>query len=159
MSNLGKGLDASRSTIIKSILAREGPKTLSQLYEALVETFPEQFGNISRNKFKRVYVKNLKEFKQIIVKPLRDPEALEALRKDPKSRVTSARREAWMVSVSEATASKFTAENSELDNNQAGILDKIESARLKSKGFWEGKTNTPYDWRSILKASGAKVDA
>ncbi|KAJ2381819.1 hypothetical protein H4S02_006047, partial [Coemansia sp. RSA 2611] len=80
MSATVAAIEASRSTIIKSLLSREGPKTINQLYVALHQTFPDNFKGMSRHRFKRVYLKNLKEFKHIRVKVSRDPELLDKLR-------------------------------------------------------------------------------
>ncbi|KAJ1721475.1 hypothetical protein LPJ53_004010 [Coemansia erecta] len=150
-------MEASRSTIIKSILAREGPKTINQLFLAAHKAYPEQFKAISRHKFKRVYLKNLKEFKQIIVKPLRDPELLAKLREDPESRVTGTRKEAWVVTISESLMQKYLSGEVDLSKSSTEIVETIEKERSKSKDFWEGNSNTPHDWRAILEASGHKT--
>ncbi|KAJ2063164.1 hypothetical protein GGI17_001900 [Coemansia sp. S146] len=149
--------EASRSTIIKSLLSREGPKTINQLYVALHNSFPDNFSGMSRHKFKRVYLKNLKEFKHIKIKVHRDPELLEKLRNDPDSRVTPTDKEAWMVEVADSLARKYLTGDVDLGVNHKEILDKINSERAKSKDFWEGKTNVPHDWRAVLKAAGEKT--
>ncbi|KAJ1877480.1 hypothetical protein H4R99_007289 [Coemansia sp. RSA 1722] len=150
-------MEASRSTIIKSILVREGPKTINQLFLAAHKSFPEQFKGVSRHKFKRVYLKNLKEFKHVEIKPVRDPEALEKLRQDPDSRVTIAKKEAWLVRISERLIAKYESGQVNLDTSHKDILKKIEQERSKSKDFWAGNTNKPHDWRAVLEASGHKV--
>ncbi|KAJ1906084.1 hypothetical protein LPJ71_004389 [Coemansia sp. S17] len=149
--------EASRSTIIKSLLSREGPKTINQLYVALHNSFPDNFKGMSRHKFKRVYLKNLKEFKHIKIKVHREPELLERLRNDPESRISVTDKEAWMVEVADSLARKYLSGDVDLGVNHKEILDKINSERTKSKDFWEGKTNVPHDWRAVLKAAGEKT--
>ncbi|KAJ2492889.1 hypothetical protein IWW37_001061 [Coemansia sp. RSA 2050] len=157
MSATVSAIEASRSTIIKSLLSREGPKTINQLYVALHQTFPDNFKGMSRHRFKRVYLKNLKEFKQIRIKVCRDPELLEKLRNDPDSRVTASDKEAWLIEVAESLAVKYLAGQVDLGVNHKNILEKINTERSKSKDFWEGKTNVPHDWRAVLKAAGEKT--
>ncbi|KAJ2879199.1 hypothetical protein IWW38_006163 [Coemansia aciculifera] len=149
--------EASRSTIIKSLLTREGPKTINQLYMALHTSYPDNFKGMSRHKFKRVYLKNLKEFKHIKVKVCRDPDVLEKLRNDPESRVSTTAKEAWMIEVEDSLARKYLSGDVDLGVNHKQILDKINSERTKSKDFWEGKTNVPHDWRAVLNAAGEKT--
>ncbi|KAJ2905814.1 hypothetical protein GGI21_004122 [Coemansia aciculifera] len=149
--------EASRSTIIKSLLTREGPKTINQLYMALHTSYPDNFKGMSRHKFKRVYLKNLKEFKHIKVKVCRDPDVLEKLRNDPESRVSTTAKEAWMIEVEDSLARKYLSGDVDLGVNHKHILDKINSERTKSKDFWEGKTNVPHDWRAVLNAAGEKT--
>ncbi|KAJ2811504.1 hypothetical protein H4S07_002023 [Coemansia furcata] len=149
--------EASRSTIIKSLLSREGPKTINQLYVALHKSFPDNFQGMSRHKFKRVYLKNLKEFKHIKIKVHRDPDLLEKLRNDPESRVTLTDKEAWMIEVEDSLAKKYLTGDVDLGVSHKVILEKINTERAKSKDFWEGKTNVPHDWRAVLKAAGAKT--
>ncbi|KAJ1827834.1 hypothetical protein LPJ73_005855, partial [Coemansia sp. RSA 2703] len=116
-----------------------------------------QFKAVSRHKFKRVYLKNLKEFKQITVKPLRDPEFIAKLREDPESRVSPTKKEAWVVTIAESLMEKYLSGEVDLNKSSAGIVDTIEKERSKSKDFWEGNSNTPHDWRAILEASGHKT--
>ncbi|KAJ1829532.1 hypothetical protein LPJ56_000294 [Coemansia sp. RSA 2599] len=151
-------MEASRSTIIKSVLVREGPKTMNQLFEAVHKSFPEQFKGVSRHKFKRVYLKNLKQFKQIEVKPERDPEVLEKLRMDPESRVTGARKEAWLIRVPQSMIAKYESGEVDLNKSHKSIVETIEQERSKSKDFWTGNSNKPHDWRAVLEASGHKVN-
>ncbi|KAJ2859392.1 hypothetical protein FB639_005788, partial [Coemansia asiatica] len=146
-------MEASRSTIIKSILVREGPKTINQLFTAAHKSFPEQFKGVSRHKFKRVYLKNLKEFKHVEIKPVRDPEVLEKLRQDPESRVTAAKKEAWLVRISDSLITKYESGKVDLGTSHKNIIEKIEQERSKSKDFWAGSTNKPHDWRAVLEAS------
>ncbi|KAJ1954129.1 hypothetical protein EC988_002597 [Linderina pennispora] len=150
-------MEASRSTIIKSLLAREGPKTMNQLFVALHKGFPQQFKGMSRHKFKRVYLRNLKEFSHIKVKPVRDPEVLQKLREDPDSRVGMTDKDAWLFSIDESLAAKYQSGQVDLavDHNQ--ILDLIGAERAKSRDFWEGNTNTPHDWKAALEAAGHKT--
>ncbi|KAJ1824061.1 hypothetical protein LPJ60_001050 [Coemansia sp. RSA 2675] len=157
MSATVAAIEASRSTIIKSLLSREGPKTINQLYVALHQTFPDNFKGMSRHRFKRVYLKNLKEFKHIRVKVSRDPELLDKLRSDPESRVTASDKEAWLIEVAEPLAVKYLTGQVDLGVNHKDILEKINTERSKSKDFWEGKTNVPHDWRAVLKAAGNKT--
>ncbi|KAJ2743581.1 hypothetical protein GGI20_003641 [Coemansia sp. BCRC 34301] len=157
MSSFIAATEASRSTIIKSLLSREGPKTINQLFMALHTSFPENFKGMSRHKFKRVYLKNLKEFKHIRIKVHRDPDLLERLRNDPESRVTATDKEAWMVEVEDSLARKYLTGEVDLSVNHKQILDKIHTERARSKDFWEGKTNVPHDWRAVLNAAGEKT--
>ncbi|KAJ1931071.1 hypothetical protein FBU59_006839 [Linderina macrospora] len=150
-------MEASRSTIIKSLLAREGPKTMNQLFVALHKGFPAEFKGLSRHKFKRVYLKNLKEFKHIKVKPVRDPETLVRLRTDPDSRVGVTDKDAWLISIDESLAVKYQTGQVDLAVDHKQILSRIETERSKSKDFWEGKTNTPHDWKAALEAAGHKT--
>ncbi|KAJ2163148.1 hypothetical protein GGF46_000077 [Coemansia sp. RSA 552] len=150
-------MEASRSTIMKSILAREGPKTIQQLFVAVKKSFPEQFEEVSRHKFKNVYVKNLKGTQQIQVKPQRDPEALKKLYMDPDSRVTSGQKVAWVLRLNDNIAAKYQEGEISLDTSAKSIVERIDEERSKSKRFWEGATNTPHDWRAALKARGDKT--
>ncbi|KAJ2783230.1 hypothetical protein H4R18_001831 [Coemansia javaensis] len=150
-------MEASRSTLIKSFLAREGPHTIGQLYEALTTRFPQQFGSVSRTKFKAVYLKNMKEFGQIKVKPCRDDAVLAKLREDPTSRVTSMREVAWLVSVNEDVAAKHLSDDIDLSVSHKSIVEQVDRETTRSKDFWTGKTNKPHDWRAALKAAGHKT--
>ncbi|KAI8324863.1 hypothetical protein GQ54DRAFT_41483 [Martensiomyces pterosporus] len=150
-------MEASRSTIIKSLLAREGPKTMNQLFVALHKSFPEQFRGVSRHKFKRVYLRNLKEFQHIKVKPCRESELLEKLRADPESRVGHLDKVAWLIHIGDSLAPKYTSGSVDLNTSHKTILDRIETERAKSKDFWEGRSNTPHDWRAVLEAAGHKT--
>ncbi|KAJ2478014.1 hypothetical protein IWW47_006149 [Coemansia sp. RSA 2052] len=124
---------------------------------ALHNSFPDNFHGMSRHKFKRVYLKNLKEFKHIKIRVHRDPDLLERLRNDPESRVSPTDKEAWMIEVEDSLACKYLRGDVDLGVNHKQILDKIDVERSKSKDFWEGKTNVPHDWRAVLKAAGEKT--
>ncbi|KAI7834986.1 hypothetical protein BX661DRAFT_168168 [Kickxella alabastrina] len=150
-------MEASRSTLIKSLLAREGPKTINQLFTSVLKTFPSEFQGVSRHKFKRIYLRNLKEFKQVAVKPERDPDALAKLRLDPESRITATDKIAWMVQLADPLMNKYLSGEVDLTKNHNTILKTIDMERAKSKDFWEGKSNTPHDWRAVLEAAGQKT--
>ncbi|KAJ2464537.1 hypothetical protein EV174_006796 [Coemansia sp. RSA 2320] len=124
---------------------------------ALHTSFPENFKGVSRHKFKRVYLRNLKEFKHIKIKVCRDPEILQKLRNDPESRVGPTDKDAWLIEIEDSLARKYLTGDVDLGVNHKDILSKITSERAKSKDFWEGKNNTPHDWRAVLNAAGHKT--
>ncbi|KAJ2324602.1 hypothetical protein IWW51_003195 [Coemansia sp. RSA 2702] len=156
-SKLGGQIDASISTIIKTVLAQTGPQTRHQLFARVNKMFPQEFKNMSRHKFKSVYITNLKEFKQIREKPTRDPEVIEELAKDPDSRVKSGQTDVWVISMEDAAATKYTSGSVDLATSHNKIQKAIDRERTKSRDFWEGKSNTPHDWKAILESSGQKT--
>ncbi|KAJ2718369.1 hypothetical protein GGI07_005788 [Coemansia sp. Benny D115] len=149
-------MEASRSTIIKTILARQGPKTAQQLFLAAKNGFPNEFGQVSRSKFKNVYLKNLKEFKHIVAKPVRDPELMKKLLEDPESRAAG-NNNVFVYKICENIAAKYMSGEVDLLKSSIKIVDAIDAEKAKSKDFWEGKTNTPHYWKSVLEAAGEKV--
>ncbi|KAJ1734735.1 hypothetical protein LPJ72_002218 [Coemansia sp. Benny D160-2] len=151
-------MDVSRSMVVKTILARDGPKTMHQLYVTARNTFPEQFEGISATQFKKKYVRNLVKTKQITIKPSIDLEVLDKLRKDPTSRVGASKKQAWLFKISKDLETAFSNPNYNPDPNHSEILQKIEGERKASRNFWEGKSNSPHDWREIIRATGAKID-
>ncbi|KAJ2345859.1 hypothetical protein IWW50_003193 [Coemansia erecta] len=150
-------ISASVSTIIKSILARTGPQTQHKLFAMAHESFPNEFSGITRHKFKSIYIRNLKEFKQIVIKPCRDAEIIEKLAVDPDTRVRTGQKEAWMVAIPDNLATKYISGEVDLNTSHSKIVSTIEDERAKSKEFWQGETNQPHDWKAILEKAGHKT--
>ncbi|KAJ1903413.1 hypothetical protein LPJ81_003073, partial [Coemansia sp. IMI 209127] len=63
----------------------------------------------------------------------------------------SADKEAWMIHINENLEARYSVPDGNADPNHAEILERVDGERTKSKDFWEGKTNTPHDWKTILK--------
>ncbi|KAJ2710130.1 hypothetical protein H4R19_003901 [Coemansia spiralis] len=152
-----KDMEASRSTIIKGFLAREGPQTLHQLYAGVTTRFPEQFKGVSRTTFKAIYIKNLKTFKQITVKQVVDATVLKRLAEDPASRVMPDHKKAWLVTIDTETAIKQNSGEIDLNTHHSKIIKDIEKETTRSKAFWTGDSNKPHDWKAALEAVGRKT--
>ncbi|KAJ2757526.1 hypothetical protein IWQ56_006242 [Coemansia nantahalensis] len=150
-------MDATRSTIIKGFLAREGPQTSHQLYHALMTRFPDQFKGVTRAKFKTIYLKNLKSFGQISAKHVTDEAVLKRLAEDPASKVRPEDKKAWLLTIDNKVVHKHATENVRLDQHHSEILENIEKESALSRAFWEGDSNTPHDWRAALRAAGHKT--
>ncbi|KAJ1778743.1 hypothetical protein LPJ77_000048 [Coemansia sp. RSA 2523] len=135
-------------------MARMGPQTQHKLYSAALESFPNEFAGISRCKFKETYIRNLKEFKQVIVKPCCDPEVITAMAADPDTRVRPGQKTIWLASIPDQLAAKYVPGNPAMTTSNIEVLDAIDEERTKSKDFWTGETNKPHDWKAILKEAG-----
>ncbi|KAJ1736257.1 hypothetical protein LPJ61_000041 [Coemansia biformis] len=150
-------MTASRSTIIKAYLAHEGPQTIRRLYEGVINRFPEQFAGVSRHKFKTIYLKNMRDFKQITMK-LHRGEAPEGMsEKEFTKRAIAEKKGEWLVILDSKVAEMQLSGKVDLDVNHQSILDHIRNESAISKDFWEGRSNQPYDWRAVLEAAGRKT--
>ncbi|KAJ2084436.1 hypothetical protein H4R24_000066 [Coemansia sp. RSA 988] len=148
-------MEASRSTIIKSMLAREGPMLKRHLYNTIMTTFPEQFKGVSYTRFKDVYVRNLKEFQQISERTSNDDNLLvEKLKAKFAAEYPSEAipKTEWILTIKPSLASRYSTGAIGATTNTKEIIAKVEKERLRSKDFWEGKSNTPHDWRAIVKS-------
>ncbi|KAJ2799076.1 hypothetical protein H4R20_004577 [Coemansia guatemalensis] len=152
-------MEASRSTIIKSLLAREGHMFQRQLYATVMSSFSQQFKGVSFTKFKDVYLKNLKEFEQISIKPCTDEDALNKLRASFKEKYPTQTfpKTMWVVSIKPSLAARYSSGAIGSSTNTKELIKKVEEERMKSKDFWEGKSNTPHDWKAIAKSFKFKL--
>ncbi|PIA19141.1 hypothetical protein COEREDRAFT_5667 [Coemansia reversa NRRL 1564] len=153
-------MEASRSTIIKSLLAREGSMVQRQLYKTLMTTFEDQFKGVSYTKFKDVYLKNLREFKQVDVKPCNDADLLKKIKANFATEFPSepTPKTIWIVSIKTSLAARYASGAIGENTDTKEIIQKVESERLRSKDFWQGKSNEPHDWKAIAKKFRSKSE-
>ncbi|KAJ1676805.1 hypothetical protein EV182_007464 [Spiromyces aspiralis] len=151
------------STLIKATIGKHGPQTFRQLYTNLLRDYPSEAGELSYSQFKKKYLRNLKNFGHIIVKPIQDKELMQELAKNPlETRVTVSSKEAWLVRLHPSFAKKYAQDEQEgvtqggvdLSKSHSEILAQIAQERHKSKIFWEGKSDEPHDWRAAVKKLG-----
>ncbi|KAJ1917449.1 hypothetical protein H4219_003192 [Mycoemilia scoparia] len=158
--SLPKEMKAEINTLIKLTIKNHGPQTLRQLYHNLLRTFPTQCSELTYSQYKAKHIKNLKNFGHLIIKPERNQEVLKELAKNPvETRVSASMKEAWMVRLHPSIEELYKAKEEaghpvDPEKSYKTIVSKIEEERSKSKGFWEGKTNKPHDWKAALKAVG-----
>ncbi|OMJ23365.1 hypothetical protein AYI70_g2302 [Smittium culicis] len=149
--------------------------------------FAEEFSDVSKNKIKKVYLKNLKNFghvKPLVNRPeviladtlaesaaaedLADSKADESQavagkkkkgKKATKVKLTVAEVENnWSWALNPNLMDKYTNMTVEEARTPTSvIIDAINSEKLKSKDFWTGKTSTPHDWKAALKDKNMKT--
>lgn len=131
---------------------------MHQLFATLHESFPDVFKGMSKHRFKRVYLKNLKEFKQIVIKISRDQELVEKLKTNPANRLGPTEKAVWLLTLCGSQSEKLQSNSgASLSKDHKAILQKVEMERAKSKDFWQGRSTEPHNWRAVLEAAGHKT--
>ncbi|PVU95492.1 hypothetical protein BB561_001784 [Smittium simulii] len=153
-------MENPRSSLIKKILS-EGPLPVHELYEALQQKFPQQFGSVTTSQLKRVYLTSLKNLKHIKPRRCIDPEIVARYKSSILNNSCNVKKQdtVWRWTLSDKLLQKYKdLSYEELTTTTAPmILKDIDMEKQKSIDFWKGRTTTPHDWKASLEKMGKKT--
>ncbi|OMH83836.1 hypothetical protein AX774_g2646 [Zancudomyces culisetae] len=146
-----------RAVLIKKLLSERGPQTITSLHEGLLQAYPAEFAGVTKTNIKKVYLKNLKALGQIRATPSSHKAISEKLLQSPDG-FTLKDSSSWLWSIQPELEEKYRSMSDEEAKTQiTNIIKTINAERGKGKDFWDGRINTPSDWKAVLKEQGKKT--
>ncbi|PVV03021.1 hypothetical protein BB560_002505 [Smittium megazygosporum] len=145
-------------SMIKNILAIES-RTIKELHGELIKRFPEDFKGLSLTQLKRKHLKKLKELKEIVAKPVSDPEIFEKKKELGFTNPTQEKRKVvWLLKISNNLKSKYeNMKPEEFDKVDSKVLDFVEEEKKKGEDFWNGASSTPHDWKKTVSEKHGNI--